>query len=181
MSQYEKKSKLSAWETSNEFFKIVSPNRLQQEPTIGRISDTKPASPPINHTLNTITTKHIQKSKLTMLKQEKLTNRRRRDIDYKEGEKVLLSTNDLHWKGTVAPKLTAKYIGPFTVKKVLSSLNYELSLPNSLPIHPVFHVSKLRKFTDSDESFPNCFICFHLVFSSCCFSSLLPLQQFLRC
>jgi len=34
-------------------------------------------------------------------------------------------------------------------------LNYELSLPNSLPIHPVFHVSKLRKFIDSDESFPN--------------------------
>jgi hypothetical protein len=87
--------------------------------------------------------------------QERLTNRRRRDIEFKQGEKVLLSTNDLRWKGRVTPKLTAKYIGPFVIKRVLSPLNYELELPSSLPIHPVFHVSKLRKFISGAATFPS--------------------------
>jgi len=99
-----------------------------------------------------IAEKHMNTAQQT---QEKFTNRKPRDIEFKEGEKVLLSTNDLHLKGTITPKLTAKFIGPFVVKKVLSPLNYELSLPSSLPIHPVFHISKLRKFINSDESFPN--------------------------
>ncbi|MGH2639957.1 MAG: hypothetical protein ACRDF4_11870, partial [Rhabdochlamydiaceae bacterium] len=45
---------------------------------------------------------------------------------------------------TITPKLTARYIGPFTIKRKLSPLNYELQLPPSLSIHPVFHISKLR-------------------------------------
>jgi len=85
--------------------------------------------------------------------QEEWSNRKRRDIEFTEGEKVLLSTSDLHWKGTTTPKLTMKYIGPFEIKRVLSHLNYELSLPNTLPIHPIFHVSKLRKFVESDNTF----------------------------
>ena len=87
--------------------------------------------------------------------QEKYTNRRRREIIFTLGEKVLLSTNDLNWKGKITPKLSAKYIGPFVIKRVLSPLNYELELPKTLPIHPVFHVSKLKKFVESGDAFPN--------------------------
>jgi hypothetical protein len=86
-------------------------------------------------------------------KQERWSNTNRRDIAFSVGEKVLLSTSDLNLKGATTPKFTMKYIGPFEIKRVLSHLNYELSLPNTLPIHPVFHVSKLRKFVENNDTF----------------------------
>lgn len=85
--------------------------------------------------------------------QERYTNLRRRNVEFKEGEKVMLSTKDLRWKGRLTPKFTIKYIGPYTIKRVLSPLNYELQLPTSLSIHPVFHVSKIKKFKDGNEIF----------------------------
>jgi hypothetical protein len=86
--------------------------------------------------------------------QTNATNQHRKHIQFNLGDRVLLSTSDLRWKrGT--PKLSARFIGPFTIKKVLSTLNYELELPPSLPIHPVFHVSKLRRWNESSERFAN--------------------------
>ena len=83
--------------------------------------------------------------------QQHHSNQHRRDVEYNEGDKVLLSTADLRLKMKVTPKLTARFIGPFTIKRKLSPLNYELELPPSLPIHPVFHISKLRPFNGSEE------------------------------
>ena len=51
----------------------------------------------------------------------------------------------------ITPKLTSRYIGPFKIKKVLSRLNYELELPSSIHIHPVFHISKLRIYHESER------------------------------
>lgn len=84
-------------------------------------------------------------------RQSHYTNQRRRDVQYKMGDKVLLSTSDLRLKMKVTPKLTARYIGPFTIVKVLSKLNYELDLPSSMSIHRVFHVSKLRSYNESEQ------------------------------
>ena len=50
----------------------------------------------------------------------------------------------LRLKMKITPKLTQRWIGPFTIKRKLSPLNYELDLPSSFSIHPVFHISKLR-------------------------------------
>jgi hypothetical protein len=44
----------------------------------------------------------------------------------------------------MSKKLTAKYLGPFPVEKVVSPVAYKLHLPKSLKIHPVFHVSLLQ-------------------------------------
>jgi hypothetical protein len=89
-------------------------------------------------------------------RQQHYTNLHRQHKEYKVGDKVLLSTTDLRWKMKVTPKLLARYIGPFVIKRVLSPLNYELDLPSSLSIHPVFHISKLREFVGTDPSrFPN--------------------------
>ena len=87
--------------------------------------------------------------------QEQYTNLRRREVQFQVGEKVMLSTEDLQWKGKINRKLSARYIGPFTIKRVLSRLNYELELPPTLPIHPVFHVLKLKKYVGDDSRFPN--------------------------
>lgn len=88
-------------------------------------------------------------------KQEEYSNRRRRNVTFKVGDKVMLSTSDLKWKGRTTPKLTAKAIGPFTIKRVISPVNYELELPSTMSIHPVFHVSKLKEYIGEDDSFPN--------------------------
>ena len=42
----------------------------------------------------------------------------------------------------LVPKLSPRYCGPF---RVLSNVAYKLELPETSQVHPVFHVSRLRK------------------------------------
>ncbi|XP_026419829.1 uncharacterized protein LOC113315794 [Papaver somniferum] len=42
-------------------------------------------------------------------------------------------------------KLSAKYYGPFTVIAKVGNLAYKLQLPPEARVHPVFHVSQLKK------------------------------------
>jgi hypothetical protein len=44
-----------------------------------------------------------------------------------------------------AIKLTTKYYGPFRVLETVGKLAYRLLLPDDVNIHPVFHVSQLKK------------------------------------
>src|SRR5215510_8823271 len=52
-------------------------------------------------------------------------------------------------------KISLKHQGPFKVKRVLSSLNYELELPKTWRIHPVFHASLLTPFHENDTHGPS--------------------------
>ncbi|WMV08253.1 hypothetical protein MTR67_001638 [Solanum verrucosum] len=43
-------------------------------------------------------------------------------------------------------KLSPRYVGPYQILKCIEKFSYELNLPNELaPVHPVFHVSMLKK------------------------------------
>jgi hypothetical protein len=47
----------------------------------------------------------------------------------------------------ISGKLSPRYIGPFSILARVGSLAYRLQLPESMAgVHPVFHVSMLRKF-----------------------------------
>ena len=66
-------------------------------------------------------------------------------MEYNVGDYVLLSTRNLALKGSVSRKLTAKFVGPYRVVAKHGSAAYKLEIPESLKIHPVCHVSLLKK------------------------------------
>ena len=50
------------------------------------------------------------------------------------------------------PKLSPKYCGPFTILKRIGTVACKLALPEGSQVHPVFHVSRLRKqLYDQDQ------------------------------
>ncbi len=44
-------------------------------------------------------------------------------------------------------KLSAHYIGPFTIQRKINEVTYQLQLPPRYRIHPTFHVSLLKPFS----------------------------------
>ncbi|KAL0199059.1 hypothetical protein M9458_007599, partial [Cirrhinus mrigala] len=63
---------------------------------------------------------------------------------YVVGQKVWLSSSNIPLR-SVCNKLAPKFIGPFTVTKILSPVAVRLKLPPVYRrIHPVFHVSKIK-------------------------------------
>ena len=81
--------------------------------------------------------------------QQRYYDRKHRDLSYKVGDLVLLSTRNLRMKGTPG-KLQRRFVGPFQVTETIGQQAYRLSLPEDWKIHPVFHVSLLKKWNTAD-------------------------------
>ena len=81
--------------------------------------------------------------------QAKYYDKRHRDVKYRVGDLVLLSTRNLKMKDTPA-KLQKRFVGPFQVIETIGQQAYRLSLPEDWKIHPVFHVSLLRDWKSAD-------------------------------
>ncbi|KAL4282270.1 hypothetical protein GQ457_03G027210 [Hibiscus cannabinus] len=87
-------------------------------------------------------------------RQKAYADLRRRDIQYKVGEKAFLKVSP--WKKISRfgkkGKLSPRIIGPFEVIEKVGPVAYRLALPPEFnKIHDVFHVSMLRKYR-SDPS-----------------------------
>jgi hypothetical protein len=89
----------------------------------------------------------------THVRQAKQANKHRRDVTFKVGDKVRLSTVNLNLPSTMSRKLAAKFAGPLTVEEVISPVTYKLKLPPTIKVHPVFHVSLLQPWR-TDTEFP---------------------------
>ena len=70
------------------------------------------------------------------------------------GDKVWLEARNLK-RNIIDPKFTIKREGPFKITKVLSSLSYQLEIPKSWKIHPVFHALLLTPYKENDIHGPN--------------------------
>ena len=68
---------------------------------------------------------------------------RRETENWKKGDRVLLSTKDLVFKERPAKKLVDRYVGPYTIEKVVSTNAVKLQLPTSMRIHPVVNISRI--------------------------------------
>ena len=85
---------------------------------------------------------------------KKYINRKRREVDdYKVRDLVMLSTKDLKYQmvGRRTEKLTERFIGPYRIKKIVSSNTVELELPSTVKIHPVVNISRIRKYIGQVE------------------------------
>ena len=78
-------------------------------------------------------------------KQAQYANSKRRDLQFAQGDWVLLSSKDLRFKQG-SPKLLPRWVGPFQLHKRVGKQAYELVLPARWRIHDVFHVSKLEPY-----------------------------------
>jgi len=79
---------------------------------------------------------------------------RKREVEFKVGEQVLLSTKNLSLKVSGVRKLMPCYIGPFPITQVINPNAMKLKLPDSLKVHDVFHVSLLSPYRSDGKRQP---------------------------
>ena len=77
-------------------------------------------------------------------RQKSYYNKQHRDIQFTVGDLVLFSTQNLRLKG-ILHKLQWKFCGPYKIMEKIGTQAYQLKLPSTWRIHPMFHVSLLKQ------------------------------------
>ncbi|GJY41710.1 putative reverse transcriptase domain-containing protein [Tanacetum coccineum] len=99
-----------------------------------------------------------ERLKTARSRQKSYANKRRKPIEFKVKDRVLLKVS--LWKGVVRfgkkGKLAPRYVGPFEIVECVGPVAYRLKLPQELScIHDKFHVSNLKKcLAESDVQVP---------------------------
>jgi len=108
---------------------------------------------PGNSDVNSLDTLLVQRHKILKQLRENLlkarnrmvqqANKKRKEKRFEENQWVypkLQPYKQLSLKDRVSQKLAKRFYGPFRILKRIGTVGYELELPPSACIHPVFHV-----------------------------------------
>jgi hypothetical protein len=71
-------------------------------------------------------------------------------LSLKKGDKAYLLYKNITIKRP-NDKLDFKKLGPFVINKKISGNNYELSLPKTIRIHPIFYISLFEPIPKSAQ------------------------------
>ncbi|XP_052728517.1 uncharacterized protein LOC108327384 [Vigna angularis] len=95
-----------------------------------------------------------ERLKTSRSRQKSYADKRRRPLEFKAGDHVFLRINPTTGVGRTlrSKKLSPKFVGPYQITRKIGPVAGEMALPPQLSnLHPVFHVSQLRKYI-SDPS-----------------------------
>ena len=85
--------------------------------------------------------------KASQSKQKSYHDKRRKDLEFQEGDHVFLRVNPVTGVGRAlkSKKLTPQFIGPYQILERVGNVAYRVALPPNLSnFHDVFHVLQLR-------------------------------------
>lgn len=82
-------------------------------------------------------------------RQKAHADKHRRDHSFQVGDQVLLAARKNQLPPGLSSKLSAKYYGPFPIIAAVGDHAFRLELPETVDIHPVFHVSQLKPYVSS--------------------------------
>jgi hypothetical protein len=87
-------------------------------------------------------------------RQQAYADQHRTAVEFEVGDRVLLATKHLQLLGpdNQARKLLPRFVGPFVVTKRIGKVSYALDLPETMKVHPVFHVSLLKGYRDGHRA-----------------------------
>lgn len=75
-------------------------------------------------------------------------NSHRREVEFQVGDMVYLKMQPYKMKSLakrVNQKLSLRYNGPYEIEQKIGAIAYKLKLPVDAKVHPMFHVSLLKK------------------------------------
>ena len=90
-----------------------------------------------------------ERMKASQSRQKSYADQRRRPLEFEPGDHVFLRITPTTGVGRAIhqKKLSPRFVGPYQILRRVGPVAYEIALPPPLTnLHPVFHVSQLRKY-----------------------------------